>query len=204
MTAGDLAVLRAYASRSAEYIAALGDIKTMSPADMDRISTWAQGLQGPVLDAGCGPGHWSGYLNELGAHVEGIDMVPEFIASARMRFPAVEFRNGQLDSLPFEKDSLSGVLSWYSMIHTVPVGLPRILEEFARCLAPGGSLLLGFFEGPRIETFEHAITAAYIWPVDEMVRELECAGFRVLDSHTRTDPGSRSHADISAVLTGEP
>lgn len=200
MMAEDSDVRRAYAARSAEYIDALGDIKAMSPVDRERIATWARGVDGPVLDVGCGPGHWSGYLHELGTRVEGIDMVPEFIASARIRFPDVEFRQGRLDSLPIETESLAGMLSWYSVIHTVPVRMPGLLAEFARCLAPGGSLLLGFFEGPRVEAFAHAVTAAYSWPVDDMVRRLERAGFRIVDTRTRKDPGSRPHADIAAVL----
>ena len=30
------------------------------------------GLDGAVLDLGCGPGHWSAYLHSLGADVTGV------------------------------------------------------------------------------------------------------------------------------------
>lgn len=75
--------------------------------------------------------------------IEGIDIVPEFVASAHARFPQVNFRLGTFESLPVLGNSLSGILAWYTIIHTVPSRLQQVLAEFARCLSPGGSLLLG-------------------------------------------------------------
>ena len=37
------------------------------------------GLDGRVLDLGCGPGHWSAFLHARGADVTGVDQVPEFV-----------------------------------------------------------------------------------------------------------------------------
>ncbi|MBD1544477.1 hypothetical protein G9E11_19985 [Arthrobacter sp. IA7] len=51
---------------------------------------------------------------------------------------------------------LAGILAWYSLIHFEPAELPLILGEFARCVKPGGSVLLGFFDGPAGEPFPHA------------------------------------------------
>lgn len=58
--------------------------------------------------------------------------------------------------------------------------------------------MLGFFESPTLEVFDHAV-AAYLWPVEEMVGELDKAGFNCLEIRKRTDEGSRLHADIVAV-----
>jgi len=57
------------------------------------------GLPGPVLDLGCGPGHWTAYLHSLGADVTGVDMVPEFIAHARATHPGSSFRLGSMTEL---------------------------------------------------------------------------------------------------------
>ncbi|MFF8816770.1 MULTISPECIES: class I SAM-dependent methyltransferase [Leucobacter] len=190
----------AYAGRAAEYVAALGDIEGMSPTDRAKIGAWALSLSGPVLDAGCGPGHWTAHLHDLGVEIAGIDMVTEFVASARARFPGVTFQEGTLGALPYPAGALTGILAWYSLIHAPPEQMPALLAEFARCLTPGGSLLVGFFDGPRIEAFDHAVTTAYFWPPAELCRALDSAGFTVVDVETRTDPGHRPHAAIVATL----
>jgi hypothetical protein len=47
--------------------------------------------------------------------------------------------------------------------------VPAYVAEFARVLAPGGHLLLGFFEsggGPAAE-FDHKVAPAFLWPIDD-------------------------------------
>lgn len=193
----------AYGARAAEYTELLGSVEALAAQDRDTISTWGAGIDGPVLDAGCGPGHWTEHLRALGIDITGLDLTPEFVDIARSRFPEARFRVGALESLPVADAALGGLLSWYSVIHTPPDGVPAILREFARVLRPGGSLLLGCFEGPRLEAFDHAVTTAYFWPVAEIRIELERAGFAVRSVRTRTDPGSRPHAEYLAERVGE-
>lgn len=133
----------AYATRAAEYIKHFGSVNKLSPLDQETIGDWARGIDGPIVDAGSGPGQWTAFLHHLGATVEGIDIVPEFVASVHARFPQVNFRLGTFESLPVLGNSLSGILAWYTIIYTVPSRLQQVLAEFARCLSPGGSLLLG-------------------------------------------------------------
>lgn len=77
--------------------------------------------------------------------------------------------------------------------------LTAILREFRRTLAPGGRLLVGFFDGPDEEEFPHAVVSARYRSVEGMARVLGDAGFAVLDSEARQDPDRRPHASISAV-----
>lgn len=134
----------AYAECSSEYAEALGTMEQTHPEDRALVRRWGRGLHGPVLDAGCGPGHWTDFLRRGGAEVEGLDLVPEFIAHARRSFPLCRFRVGSLTALGDPDGSLSGVLCWYSLIHTPPAQLSHVLAEVRRVLRPGGSLLLGF------------------------------------------------------------
>ena len=60
----------------------------------------------------------------------------------------------------------------------------------------------GFFDGLRIEPFEHAVLTAYLWPINAMEKKLSRAGFKVVDTHARTDQGSRSHGAILARWEG--
>ena len=133
-----------------------------------------------------------------GAEVEGVDLVPAFIEHARAHFPGVPFRVGSLRNLEVPDGRLAGILSWYSLIHLPPADVPGVLQEFARALAPGGGLLLAFFESAERTRFPHAVTDAYSWPVDDFSGLLEAAGFSVVETHTRTDAGHRPHAAIVA------
>ena len=194
-------VREAYADRAEEYTALLGSMANTHESDQRLVAQWASDLRGPVIDAGCGPGHWTDFLRKLGVEAEGVDQVQEFIGRAKARFPAVSFRIGSLGDLDVPDGYAVAVLAWYSVIHLAPDELTSVLHEFARCIAPGGSLLVGFFEGDAVVPFPHAVTTAYFWPVGEMSAQLKTAGFKVHEVHTRTDPGKRPHAAIIAHRT---
>ncbi|WP_159704411.1 bifunctional 2-polyprenyl-6-hydroxyphenol methylase/3-demethylubiquinol 3-O-methyltransferase UbiG [Arthrobacter sp. 18067] len=191
-------VSAAYSARSEEYTSLFGSMESTHAADRELVRSWAQGLHGRVIDAGCGPGQWANFLHSLGIEVEGVDLVSEFVATAQQRHPEVPFRVESLERLQTPDQSLAGILAWYSVIHTPPDDIGAVLSEFVRCIEPGGSLLLGFFEGKAVEAFPHAVTPAYFWPVGEMAARLLNAGLTVVSTHSRTDPGSRPHAAIVA------
>ncbi|HIV56694.1 MAG TPA: class I SAM-dependent methyltransferase [Candidatus Stackebrandtia faecavium] len=199
MTVLTCRVRDAYGSRADEYAAVLGSVDVMARQDRDTIADWISTVYGPVVDAGCGPGHWTKFLHDEGVAVSGVDLVPEFVHVARARFPEVTFHVADMNELPAETSSLGGLLSWYSLIHTAPDEVPSVLREFKRCLRPDGTLLLGFFDGDRVAAFDHAVTTAYFWPVPDLCRALEGTGFRIVRTYRRTDPGSRPHAAIVAA-----
>jgi SAM-dependent methyltransferase len=197
-------VRNAYARRAAEYTEQLGSMASVHPADRQLVSGWADTMTGPVIDAGCGPGHWTRYLADRGVAARGVDQVPAFIEHARAAHPGVPFKVGSVDDLADAAGSVDGVLAWYSLIHHHPAAIRRPLREFARVLRPGGGLVLGFFEGPRVERFDHLVVAAYRWPVADLSARLGEAGFEVLEVQTRTDAGQRPHGAIVARRAGGP
>jgi SAM-dependent methyltransferase len=188
----------AYSCRAAEYAEYFGSMEGVHPSDRQLVTTWADQITGLVIDAGCGPGHWTNYLAERGVAVSGIDLVPEFITYARATYPSVPFHLGSVDELNAEVGTVCGVLAWYSLIHCEPDVIQAPLTEFARVLRPGSDLLLGFFQGPTVEKFEHTVVAAYQWPVDELCDTLRPVGFDVIETHTRIGPGHRPHGAILA------
>lgn len=195
-------VCDAYGSRAGEYVAALGNMDQVADLDVALVESWARGISGPMLDVGCGPGHWTHHLTTLGLDVEGIDPVAEFIRSARTRYPRARYRLGRAEALDVKDHSLGGVLAWYSLIHLHPAQMQDVISEFARGLRPGGGLAVGFFTGPTLEVFEHAITPACYWPIALLAEKLRATGFDVTHAEQRRDPGARDHGAILATFRG--
>ena len=189
----------AYGARAHEYAELLGHMEATAPEDRDLISRWAARQDGLVLDVGCGPGHWTGWLASRGVRIRGLDPVPEFVEIARTAHSGTTFtRGGFADLTP---GTCAGILAWYSLIHTPPGELHRHLRACFTALQPGGSLLLGLFEalhdvGPA--PFAHAVTRAWAWPASSMVRKLEEAGFVVVHQERRSDRGARPHLALEA------
>lgn len=194
------AVRDACGARAAEYIDLLGSVEQMSEADRVRIAEWAGTLGGGrVIDAGCGPGHWTDLLRRVGCDAVGVDMVPQFVAHARAAFPQTPFHEGSLRALAAPDASVRGILAWYSLVHADDAALLAALDEFARVIQPGGSLLVGFFAGEPGEEFAHAVAPARWRSIAEISALLDERGFRVVAPEARTDPGFRPHAAVEAV-----
>lgn len=196
----DERVREAYAARSDEYAVAFGRVEAADERDRALIASWAAGLSGRVIDAGCGPGHWTDRLRLLGVDVEGIDLVPEFVRIARRSFPGSTYRVGSLRTIDAPSGSLGGILAWYSLIHVPPDELDPVLAAFATALRPGGSVLIGFFEAPSAEPFEHAVTTAWYHSLASMRERMRRAGLEVAHSARRGVPGVRGHGEVVATL----
>lgn len=203
------AVARAYDERAGGYREVAGDLRLMDPRDRELIRRWRDETPGVLLDAGCGPGHWTAFLHGddgtppgVGRDVEGIDLSAAFLHGARTRYPHLPFHRGSFQMLPQASGTVGGVLAWYSVIHTPPAELPDVFAEFARVLAPGGSLLLGFFVGEPRVAFAHAVAPAFFWDAEALSPLLAAAGLELQWSETRErDSGeisSRPHGALRA------
>lgn len=100
---------------------------------------------GVALDAACGTGRHSAYLDSLGHEVIGVDSSPEMLAVARERLPSAAFHEGDLHRLPLADDSVDLVVCGLALMH-VP-DLAPVLTELARVLRPGGHLVLSDSRG---------------------------------------------------------
>ncbi|MBO9706272.1 MAG: class I SAM-dependent methyltransferase [Arthrobacter sp.] len=185
-TDGD-AVAASYDAVAGLYIDLFGDEDRADPEDRDAITAWALACDGPVLDAGCGPGHWTAALARRGVEAAGVDLSAEFLEHARRRHPALSFQQADLRRLPSEDGEWAGVLAWFSLIHLQPTEVTSVLGEFHRVLVPGGRVLLGFFtgEGEEPRSFAHQVAPAWAWPPAWVERELVTAGFSPVVSRPR-------------------
>ncbi|UUY51693.1 class I SAM-dependent methyltransferase [Streptomyces yangpuensis] len=164
------------------------------PLDRSVIAAFADLARaggGPVAELGCGPGYVTAHLRDLGLDVFGVDLSPGMVDFARAAHPGLRFRIGSMDALDLADGALGGIVSWYSVIHAPPAELPAYFAEFRRVLAPGGTLLLAFFEaeGGPVTAFDHKVTTAYRWPVDDLAELAREAGFTEIGRMLR-EPGS--------------
>jgi SAM-dependent methyltransferase len=99
-----------------------------------------------VLDLGSGAG-FDAFLaaRQVGAKgkVIGVDMTPEMILKARRNaekgtYPNVEFRQGEIENLPVENESIDVIIS--NCVINLSIDKPRVFAEAFRVLAPGGRL----------------------------------------------------------------
>lgn len=200
----DAGIAAAYDARAAEYIALIGSLDRMERADVALIERWRDETSGSLLDAGCGPGHWTAFLAETGRDVVGVDVSAEFLAAARQRHPGPRFEAASFRALPFPDGAFGGVLAWYSLIHLPPGELPMVIAELARVTAPGGRILVGFFDGEPGRPFAHAVAPAHYWSVTALTSLLEEAGLRRVRAERRERElgaagSTRPHGAVEAV-----
>lgn len=172
--------------------------------DLALIDRHLSSRPGTVLDIGCGPGHLTAHLRSLEVDAIGLDVVPEFIDHARATYPDGRYELGTMRQIPLPDRSVAGLLAWYSLIHVPPDELDGVLAELRRVAGSGGALVAGFFDGGAVAPFDHKVTTAYFWPVDEFADRLRRAGFTEVERCRRSgtaEPGHRPHAAIAAVAT---
>lgn len=191
----------AYDKLSVPYTDLFGSEDKLHARDRELVIEWSARTTGPILDAGCGPGHWTHLLAGTGRAAIGLDLSEDFLRGARNRLPDLLLVRASLLQLPITNGSLGGILAWYSVIHLPPEDLARALSGFASALADGGSLLLGFFDGEPGMTFEHKVARAHFWSAAAMTEMLAAAGFTTTQVERRHDPGSRPHLAMTAERT---
>jgi ubiquinone/menaquinone biosynthesis C-methylase UbiE len=89
-----------------------------------------------VADLGCGSGVFTELLRREGYVSVGIDISPRLIALGRSKYPDLELIEGDAENLPFDSDSLNGVLL-SGLVHHFP-DPRRLIAEVRRVLKPGG------------------------------------------------------------------
>jgi SAM-dependent methyltransferase len=166
----------AYDSVAVVYAKQFSDTLRDRPLERTLLSAFAEIVRafgdGPVADLGCGPGHITAHLHGLGLSAFGVDLSPMMIGLAREAHPHLRFEVGSMAALDIADETLSGMLSRASVIHTPPQLLPEVFAEFHRVLAPGGHLLLGVSgsDGPShpAQFYDHKVSAAYRWSPDHL------------------------------------
>ncbi|MCP4957651.1 MAG: ubiquinone/menaquinone biosynthesis methyltransferase [Actinomycetia bacterium] len=151
-----------------------------------------------VLDIACGTGDLCNDLSIAGHHPIGIDFS---MGMMQARHTDAQMVQGDALRLPFNSTSVDGVVSGFALRNFVD--LPGFFAELGRVVGPGGRIALLDAAEPRnkVAKFGHGIyfgkvvpwvggmlsdksayaylpkSLAYLPPVDQMLADLEAAGF---------------------------
>jgi ubiquinone/menaquinone biosynthesis C-methylase UbiE len=179
-------VRRVYDAVAEDYAAHFADELDHKPLDRALLAALIEQTEPgtPIADLGCGPGHVAAWLAQHGATAVGIDLSPEMVAVARRDHPEVEYRVGDLLSLPATDAEFGAIVAFYSVIHLEPTELAGAFVEMCRVLRPGGQLLVSFHIGTEVrhrsEWWGHEVDVDFRFlEPDAVTRQLEGAGFVV-------------------------
>jgi ubiquinone/menaquinone biosynthesis C-methylase UbiE len=108
------------------------------PAVQELLGQLPDGL---VLDAACGTGRHAAHLRQIRDDgVIGVDASEAMLVRARAKLPGVEFRQGELTSLPLDDGEVAGAVCALALSHLPELG--PAMAELGRVLRPGGRLIV--------------------------------------------------------------
>ena len=147
---------------------------------------------GPVLDLGCGSGRHLEVLRQTNPQAFGMDLSRALLALAPAALRPHLLR-GDMRTLPVQAGTLTGACLWFT-----PFGYfddaqnLALLQGLARCLRPGGVLLLDYLNADRV--------AHTLVPEDSVERQ----GVRVFSRRTLEGNRLVKRMTLTRLATGEP
>jgi ubiquinone/menaquinone biosynthesis C-methylase UbiE len=129
---------------SGYYARSLGGLTSQAiPAMLDTIVI-TKGSR--VLDLCAGPGYGAAAAARRGAGSVGVDFSAEMVAAAKRLHPSLEFREADVEELPFADESFDAAIMNFGLLH-----LPRperALAEAFRVLRPRGGFAFTVWSDP--------------------------------------------------------
>ncbi len=138
-----------------------------------------------VLDAGCGAGQFTAYMQKQGFDALGIDMSDAMLDFARQKSPDAAFKKMDFTQMSFAPKSFGAILSAYSLIHVPEKEVVTTLKGFANALTDAGKVLIIAQKGES----DHVVNEPYqlggklflnFFTVDRLKNHLIQAGFNVV------------------------
>jgi len=119
-----------------------------------------------VLDVGCGTGVVAITAARIGARVRGLDLTPELLErageNARIANVAIDFRQGDVEALPFDDAAFDVVLSQFG--HMFAPRPAVAIAEMLRVLKPGGTIAFATWPPELLIGSSFRLVASYMPP----------------------------------------
>ena len=99
-----------------------------------------------LLDVASGPGALSAEAANRGARSVGVDLSPRMIELAQRLYPTIEYREADVEHLPFPDHTFDAVVCAFGLGH-----FPRpelAVAECVRTLSPGGRIAFSWWDDP--------------------------------------------------------
>jgi SAM-dependent methyltransferase len=99
-----------------------------------------------LIDVATGPGALAAAAANRAAQAVGVDLSPRMVELARRLHPGVEFREGEVEHLPFADHTFDALVCGFGLGH-----FPRpeaAVAECVRVLKPGGRIALSWWDDP--------------------------------------------------------
>jgi SAM-dependent methyltransferase len=171
------------------------------------------GIQGPVLDVGCGRGEFLTLLKERGIAASGVEINPIAVEACREKDLTVEEGDGLAALAEKPEKSLGAVVAFQVVEHWSPETVFAFLREARRALASSGILVLETINTDSFSSLRaFFLDPSHVRPVPpEALRFLaEAAGFvqaRIefrapLDASDRLEESSENDAKLNRLLFG--
>jgi SAM-dependent methyltransferase len=99
-----------------------------------------------LLDVASGPGALAAEAANRGARPVGVDLSPRMIELAKRLYPAIEFREADVEHLPFPDRAFDAVVCAFGLGHFPKPELA--VAECVRTLSPGGCIAFAWWHDP--------------------------------------------------------
>ena len=181
-------VAKQYDLVAREYAETFAGEHEKKPMDREILHRFAKevGSRGPVWDFGCGPGHTTRYLKDLGVEITGLDVSDRMLDQARAMNPEIGFRKGDMIGLDFDDDSIAAIVAFYSIVHFTEEQVGTAFREIYRVLRPDGRFLFTYHIGEETihvdEFLGKPVDMDFMFfQTDFITRSLEKSGFQKIE-----------------------
>ena len=99
-----------------------------------------------LLDVASGPGALAAEAANRGARSVGVDLSPRMVELAQRLYPAIEFREADVEHLPFPDHTFDAVVCAFGLGHFPQPELA--VAECVRTLSPGGYIAFAWWHDP--------------------------------------------------------